>query len=220
MAHRSDGEKKRALIFDTALALFREKGFDETTMRDVAKRAGVSLGSAYHYFPSKSAIVVAYYDAQQAQHERLALRAIERSDDLRERLGIAFQTKIEAVRGDRALLVAVSRSLADPADPLSAFSEQSAEVRERAIRVFEKALEVPVIAEDKRRLLALVLWALHLASLAYLVRDESRGQKKTRALIDGGLDLLTPLIAMSQLPTFEPTWARLRQILADAEIIP
>ena len=38
---RADGERKRALIYDTALALFREKGFDATTMRDIAKSAGI-----------------------------------------------------------------------------------------------------------------------------------------------------------------------------------
>jgi AcrR family transcriptional regulator len=37
--------------------LFREQGFEQTTMRDVAARVGVSLGAAYYYFASKDAIV-------------------------------------------------------------------------------------------------------------------------------------------------------------------
>ncbi|MCA9616430.1 MAG: helix-turn-helix transcriptional regulator, partial [Myxococcales bacterium] len=160
---------------------FRDKGFDETTMRDIAREAEVSLGNAYHYFPSKNAIVAAYYDVQQDRHEKLALGRMAEVTDLRERLGIAFHTKIDAVRKDRRLLIAVSRSLADPSDPLSAFSEESRAVRERAIGIFEAALDVPVVLPERRRLLATTLWGLHLASLAYLVRDESRGQRKTRA---------------------------------------
>ncbi|MBW2465654.1 MAG: helix-turn-helix transcriptional regulator, partial [Deltaproteobacteria bacterium] len=52
MTRRADGERKRALILETALSCFRDKGFDETTMRDIAREAGISLGAAYHYFPS------------------------------------------------------------------------------------------------------------------------------------------------------------------------
>lgn len=216
MARRADGETKRTHILETALRCFRDKGFDETTMRDIAREAEVSLGNAYHYFPSKNAIVAAYYDVQQDRHEKLALGRMEGITDLRERLGIAFHTKIDAVRKDRRLLIAVSRSLADPSDPLSAFSEESRAVRDRAIGVFEAALDVPVVLPERRRLLATALWGLHLTSLAYLVRDESRGQRKTRTLVDGALDLMVPLLLVSQMPGLESTWQQLGRLLAEA----
>jgi AcrR family transcriptional regulator len=218
MARRADGERKRALILDTALRCFRDKGFDETTMRDIAREGGISVGSAYHYFPSKAAIVVAYYDLQQARHEELALARLEDEPDLRARLGIAFQTKIEAVRKDRELLIAISRSLADPSDPLSAFSEESREVRERAIAVFRAAVDVPAVREENREMLAAALWAAHLVALAYLVRDTSRAQRKTKKLIDDLLDLFTPVFLMLQGDLFAPTWTRLREILEEAGV--
>ncbi|MEO8222752.1 MAG: helix-turn-helix domain-containing protein, partial [Specibacter sp.] len=43
----------KALVLDTALGMFRSKGFAKTTMRAIAAEAGVSLGSAYYYFSSK-----------------------------------------------------------------------------------------------------------------------------------------------------------------------
>ena len=58
----------RALLFQTALRLFREKGFEATTMRDIAAKARTALGAAYYYFPSKEAIVQDYY--QSVQDER------------------------------------------------------------------------------------------------------------------------------------------------------
>lgn len=216
MARRADGEKKRALILDTALRCFRDKGFDATTMRDIAREGGISLGSTYHYFPSKTALVAAYYERNQADHERRALRRLRETDDLRARLGIVFQTKIEAVRKDRELLIAISRSLADPSDPLSAFSDESRQVRDRAISVFREAVSVPAVQESNRDLLATALWAAHLVSLAYLVRDGSRAQRNTRTLVDSLLDLLTPLIVMSQSNLFAPSWDRMREILRDA----
>lgn len=42
-------------MFDVAVAAFRRRGVDETTMREVAEAAGLSLGAAYHYFESKDA---------------------------------------------------------------------------------------------------------------------------------------------------------------------
>ncbi|MEM9068204.1 MAG: TetR family transcriptional regulator [Myxococcota bacterium] len=202
MARRADGERKRALIFETALALFRDKGFDETTMRDIAAKAEISVGSAYHYFPSKQAIVFAYYDEQQAEHERLARGRLAKTSDLRERLGIVFHSKIEAVRKDRSLLIAIARRIPDASDPLSVFSEESRRVRERATELFAEALDG--VDDEHREILGKVLWALHIASLAYLVNDSSRGQRKTRELIDGTLDLVTPLVMLAGTPAFAP----------------
>ncbi len=51
----------REKILEAALELFRERGFAEATMRDVAARAGVATGLAYYYFESKDAIVLAFY---------------------------------------------------------------------------------------------------------------------------------------------------------------
>jgi AcrR family transcriptional regulator len=58
---QSEPKDTKTLIYQTALGLFREKGLENTTMREIAKAAGVALGGAYHYFPSKEAIVAEYY---------------------------------------------------------------------------------------------------------------------------------------------------------------
>ena len=62
-------EETRARILNAALDLFRSQGFDRTTMREIATEAAVSLGSAYYYFDSKEALVMAFY--QRAGEEML-----------------------------------------------------------------------------------------------------------------------------------------------------
>lgn len=47
----------RSDIFEAALRLFHERGFDDTTMQDVADAAGVSRRTAYRFFPSKDDLV-------------------------------------------------------------------------------------------------------------------------------------------------------------------
>ncbi|PJZ68706.1 TetR family transcriptional regulator [Leptospira perolatii] len=47
----------RELILKTSLKLFSEQGYHGTTMRQIAQRAGLSLGLAYRYFDSKELIL-------------------------------------------------------------------------------------------------------------------------------------------------------------------
>ncbi|MGH9196320.1 MAG: TetR/AcrR family transcriptional regulator, partial [Acidimicrobiia bacterium] len=53
-------ERKKE-IMDAAVALFAEKGFNETTVGDIAAEAGVATGTVYLYFPSKDHILVALH---------------------------------------------------------------------------------------------------------------------------------------------------------------
>jgi AcrR family transcriptional regulator len=52
-------DQRRREILDSATHLFRERGFDVTTVQAIAGRAGVAAGTVYLYFPSKEAILVA-----------------------------------------------------------------------------------------------------------------------------------------------------------------
>src|SRR4051812_21869787 len=106
---RAGSEESRRQIIETALALFRERGFEATTMRDIAGRAGLSLGAAYYYFPTKEAIVGAYYDYLQEEHQRRTREAFARGGGLRERLRAALHAKIDIMAGDRGLLRALFR---------------------------------------------------------------------------------------------------------------
>ena len=64
-ARRARGEQTRQLILETALRLFRERGYAETTMRAIAKEAGVAVGNAYYYFDSKEHLIQGFYDRNQ-----------------------------------------------------------------------------------------------------------------------------------------------------------
>lgn len=49
------------LILETAISLFNERGYEETTMTDISKATGLSNGSIYHLFPSKQDILKQIY---------------------------------------------------------------------------------------------------------------------------------------------------------------
>ena len=53
--------RRRGAILDAALACFTRKGYAATTMADVRRASGASIGSIYHHFPSKEELAAALY---------------------------------------------------------------------------------------------------------------------------------------------------------------
>jgi AcrR family transcriptional regulator len=133
-------EATRARILESALATFRERGFEKSTMREIAVAAGVAVGAAYYYFDSKDAIVMAFY--QRAQQEMApSLDAIlSKSKTLEARLRGLITYKFEYFAPNRALLGALSAH-ADPAHALSPFSQETAAIREQDIAFFARAVD-------------------------------------------------------------------------------
>ncbi|MCP4073256.1 MAG: TetR/AcrR family transcriptional regulator [Hyphomicrobiales bacterium] len=54
---KETSQARRQLIVETAAACFIEKGFHQTSIRDIARRAGISLGNLYNYFENKTALI-------------------------------------------------------------------------------------------------------------------------------------------------------------------
>lgn len=59
MSRADRNEQRIAQILQAALQCFLAKGFHQTSMRDIAQAAGVSLGNLYNHFPGKEAIILA-----------------------------------------------------------------------------------------------------------------------------------------------------------------
>jgi AcrR family transcriptional regulator len=58
---RARGVQRVAELLDAAAALFAENGYETTTMTQIAKRAGASIGSLYQFFPSKEVLAEALF---------------------------------------------------------------------------------------------------------------------------------------------------------------
>ena len=54
-------EERRREILDAAVELFASRGFNETTVQDIAAAAGVATGTVYLYFPSKDHVLLALH---------------------------------------------------------------------------------------------------------------------------------------------------------------
>ncbi len=56
---RLDNDARRAQLLDLGLKIFSEKTYDEVSIDDLAKAAGISKGLLYHYFPTKRDLYLA-----------------------------------------------------------------------------------------------------------------------------------------------------------------
>jgi len=217
---RADSEATRRHILDTALTLFRERGFEDTTIRDIARRASLSLGAAYYYFNSKEALVGAYYDYVQQEHLARARQAFARGGALRDRLRAALHTKIDIMQDDRRLVRALFRYGGEPDHPLSWFGTATRDQRLCSIAVFEDALAGERLPDDVRDAAPTLLWTLHMGILLYFLYDDSPGQRRTRKLIDAAVDFTVDAKRVVTLPILRPVRRRVMNILRDAGLLP
>ena len=187
----------RRYLLERALKLFQHRGVEATTMRDIAKAAGLSLGAAYYHFPSKEALVFAYYEDNQTEMEELAAGA---KGTTRERLATIMHGKLESIRPHRRMLASIIQHLIDPGDPLSAFSRQSRAVRERAIAVFERVLIDGKLPAELATIAANALWLFMLSVMLVYINDASPGETRTHRLVEDALDMIVPLIPMLATP--------------------
>ena len=203
-AKKGAGEKTKAAIFETALELFRRGGFEVTTMRDIARSAKVATGAAYYYFPSKEAIVAAYYDQVQVLHAEKVRLELGGKAGLRERLGVAMHSKLEILKDDRKFLGALFRYTGDPDHPLSVFGKGTQAQRSQSVAIFQEAIAGTDLSEALRQLLPWVLWLAHLGMILVFIYDETEGQQRTHTLADGILDLLTQFIVLTSSALVRP----------------
>jgi AcrR family transcriptional regulator len=199
-------EDTRRRIYEAALKLFREKGFEQTTMRDIAAKANVALGAAYYYFASKEAIVLAFYQEMQEVSHQSILEALAGRRKLKDRLRYVIEKRMELLAPNRKFCDALFKHAPDAADPLSPFSTETRPIRERAIEHLRVALEegdIKVPADLKSHL-PYLLWLYQMAIILFWLYDRSPRQERTEKLIDRSLSLLINLLRVSSLPLMKP----------------
>jgi len=199
-------EDTRRKIYEAAMELFREKGFEQTTMRDIAAKAGVALGGAYYYFSSKDAIVLAFYTEMQESSNAPVVAALSGQKKLKDRIRCVIDKRIALLEPNRKFCSALFRHAPDGADPLSPFSDETRVIRDAAIEHMRLAMEggdVKIPFDLKPRL-PYLLWLYQMALIMFWLYDRSPNQERTRKLLDKSLGLLVNLLRLSSLPLTKP----------------
>jgi AcrR family transcriptional regulator len=218
VAKTSKGEQTRALILDTALELFRERGYEETTMRAVAERAGVAVGNAYYYFRSKEELVQTFYGRTHAEHLAASAEVLGAGGTFRERLLGVMRTKVESIEPYHAFAGVLFKTAADPGSPLNPFSEESRPVRAEATELFAEVVRGAgdrKLPADLAAELPELLWLYHMGVILFWIHDRSPGRARTHRLVERTVELIDRLVGIAGMAVMRPLRRAVLRTLAE-----
>jgi AcrR family transcriptional regulator len=215
-AKSQKGEQTKALILNAALEIFHERGYEQTTMRAIAKRAGVSLGNAYYYFGSKEHLIQAFYHRTHEQH-LAALEATPEETSLKARLLSVMRLKISTLQPYHEFAGVLFKTAANPQSPLNPFAADSDPVRTESIAVFKDLVENSRvrIPRDLKEELPYLLWLYHMGIILFWIHDSSPKQRRTYRMIDQTVDLLDRLISLASNPLMRPVRKRALRLVEE-----
>lgn len=164
---RERGRQRVAAIMDAASDVFAEKGYDATTMTEIAARSSTAIGSLYRFFPSKDVLADALL-RRYAQHvsEGLGELAAQVERMSMESLAGALVDFMLALQSQRHLAIALVDSRPGTDDLRKRFR---VDVRAGVARILQRA--IAGIAPAKTQAMAAVL--LHLLKGIAVAADET-----------------------------------------------
>jgi TetR/AcrR family transcriptional regulator, cholesterol catabolism regulator len=113
----TDPDSARGKLLQTAAHLFRNKGFERTTVRDLASAVGIQSGSIFHHFKSKDEILRAVMEETIRYNTALMRAALAEAGSVRERVLALIRCELQSIMGGTgeamAVLVYEWRSLSE-----------------------------------------------------------------------------------------------------------
>jgi len=190
---KSQQDKTRRLILRTAVDLMTAQGIDGTTMKQIARAAGLGDATIYNYFPSKEKLVLAYFELQAG--EALALMAGTKGQQafaLQERMQLLIDSLLELLQADREF-VAIAHQMVQRAPMLLLGQAMPGKklLQQAFVEMLEQAEAAGEIAPcaftpSLGGLLADYVYGI----AAYWLKDESDEFGNTTQLIDLSLGVL------------------------------
>lgn len=100
-------DNRRAMILDEAARLFSTRGYESTSMRDIAAAVGMLPGSIYYHFPSKDEILTAIYTIGIDQILAAQARALDGVSEPWARLEAACAAHLDTLLGNEGYVAAI-----------------------------------------------------------------------------------------------------------------
>ncbi len=207
-------EQTRQRIQDSALELFASKGYEGTTMRDIAARSGCSLGLAYRYFSGKEEMVLELYRTL-AQNLEEQVQELPTST-LAERFEHTMQAQLTLMAPHRGSLTTLFGAALNPHSTVAVFGEQTADIRSHSHNVFVTVAAGAKDAPRESQLgdVATILYGLHMILILFWLQDRSQEQSNTREALAFAKELVALLRPLLRIPPVHRMLARLAGILS------
>src|SRR6266566_3676302 len=210
-------QQTKSTIVEAALALFRERGYEAATMREIASRAGVSTGSAYYYFGSKEELIQEFYAIGHAEHLAASRAVLASQTELGARLRGTLRALIDVQAPYHAFAATFYKHAAEPDSPLSPFSKESSLARDASIALYREVVDGSSarMTGDVRERLPELLWLYSMGVILYWVHDKSPSCARTYHLIDVTAPVAARLVAATRIPMLRSTVKDITALIDD-----
>lgn len=190
--------ERREKILAAALALFQKKGFERTTTKAIARKAGLAEGTIFNYFRTKDDIAF-YFFEKEIDHvvAAFAERKRLRKAPLEEQLFALIQRQLEYIAPYERFIGSVIFQAFKPTSTLSPFSLESEALRVRYLAFVQTLFDE---AADRGEIGPVSWWApqafwvYYLGVLVYWLNDASPGKEGTLAFLDRSLKIGTAVL--------------------------
>ncbi|GAB7103955.1 TetR family transcriptional regulator [Streptomyces phaeofaciens JCM 4814] len=213
----SKSEQTRALILETAMRLFQERGYDKTTMRAIAKEAGVSVGNAYYYFAGKEWLIQGFYDRLAAEHREAVRDILAQETGLEARMAGVLRAWLDVAKPYHEFAVQFFKNAADPDSPLSPFSAESEHARVEAIAVHKEVLagSKAKVPEELREVLPELMWLSQMGLVMYWIYDRTEGRERSYRLAERGARLTARGVSLARFRVLRPLVLEIHELFTD-----
>ncbi len=191
-------EQTKERILSAALELFRKKGLEGTTTKEISKQAGIAEGTLFNYFKTKEDLALYFFQKETADLIKW-FRAETRLQKapLPERLFAIIHRQLEYLEPYEDFIGAVFCRSLQPSSALSPLSFESQELRLKYLRFIREVLREAEAKDEIPRMGDLGAYAVglfYLGMVTHWLQDVSRGKQKTLALLDRALNFGTRVL--------------------------
>ena len=191
-------EATKQRILKAALELFKERGLERTTTREISKRSGIAEGTLFNYFKTKEDLALYFFQKETEdliQWYRSNARL--KKAPLAEKLFAIIHRQLEYIEPYEDFIGAVFCRSLQPSSSLSPLSFESQELRLKYLRFIR---EILAEAEEKEEippvgcLGACAVGLFYIGIVTHWLHDVSRGKQKTLAVLDRALNFGTRIL--------------------------
>jgi AcrR family transcriptional regulator len=132
-------EETRESIISCAVSFFKEKGFQETSMEEIAEKSDVSKGTLYNYFQDKESILVGYFQIIIADYGKRMNESFVENKDIKSTLYSLLDFISSIFKNDKELAVTYFKYRMPSRFDVTLDSSQRSGIEKWVLEIMEKA---------------------------------------------------------------------------------
>jgi len=187
-------QETRSRILTKAAELFCDKGFEESTTREIALAAGLAAGTMFNYFPSKETLAMTMVTEALRQGSDDFRRRRTGREGLTEELFLFVVAGLRRLQPLRPFLGPVLERSLSPF-PRKSVCQEGEAARQAHLAAVQEIIGRHGFSEAPDYVAMTMYWSLYLGILAFWTNDQSPNQEESWALIDYTLCFFVQVIA-------------------------